>query len=302
MSKIRNTTRDKLLSWALLAPSILIIAVFVYGFIAFTGFASVTRWATLVPDFTFVGTTNYSRVLGDSRFRIDIVNIVEFSVVFILFCLALGFFLAVLVDQHVVGENMFRAIYLLPLAVSPIVTGVVWRWLMSPGNEATGPQGLNALFDSAGLGFLKNGWFTDENFGIKAVAIAAGWQMAGYAMALYLANLRNIPDELREAARLDGASEFAVYQRVIVPLMRPVTVSIVVVLGQVALNVFGLVLALSGRGVGFSSDVPAILLFDTAYRSGLVGRGAAIATILFLLVAVLVVPYLARMLRQETAR
>lgn len=296
---MRRPTRDRLISLALLTPSVIVIAVFVYGFIAFSGFASLTKWDSLLPDFTLVGLRNYERLFAVPRFQIDLGNIITFTGLFIPVCLAVGFLLAVLLDQRVRGENLFRSIFLFPMAISAVVTGVVWRWLLSPGTAAAGAHGVNALLDGVGLGFLKNGWYTDPAIGIKAVVIAAGWQMSGYAMAMYLAGLRSVPQELREAAQIDGAGELGVYRHVVLPLLRPITLSAAIILGQIALNLFALVVSMTGPGPGFSTDVPALFMFDTVFRGSNYAQGAAIAMLMLVLVALLVVPYLIHTFRHE---
>jgi glucose/mannose transport system permease protein len=296
---MRRLTRDRLTSFALIAPSVVVIAVFVYGFIAFNGYSSLAKWNSLLPDFTFVGLRNYQKLFTLARFQIDVRNMLTFIGLFIPVCLAIGFVLAVLLDQRVKGEGLFRSIFLLPMAISAIVTGVAWRWLMSPGTAETGSYGINLLLEQIGLGFLKSGWYTDPQFGIKAVVIAAAWQMSGYTMAMYLAGLRGIPEELREAARIDGASELQIYHHVVLPLLKPITFSAAIILGQIALNIFALVVAMTGPGPGFSTDVPALFMFDTTFRGGNFAVGAAIATIMLLLVMGLVVPYLIHTFRSE---
>lgn len=298
----RFPNADRAVSLLLIGPSVVAIAVFVYGFIGFTGFASLTKWNALVPDFSFVGLQNYARLFDTTRFQIDLRNTVTFTGFFLVCCLSLGFALAVALDQRIRGEGIFRSIFLFPLALSFIVTGVVWRWLLNPGSVQLGSTGVNLLLDTIGLGFLKTGWYTDPKIGIKAVVIAATWQMSGYVMAMYLAGLRGIPEELREAALVDGASEFQVYRHVIVPLLYPITLGAVIVLGHISLKIFDLVVAMTGPGPGFSSDVPAVFMFDTTFRGNNFAQGAGIAVILLAMVTVLIVPYLVYSLRTETQR
>lgn len=298
----RIPSADRVTSLLLIAPSIIAIAVFVYGFIGFTAFASLTKWDTLAPDFTFVGLRNYARLFSTIRFQIDLRNTVTFTVLFLVLCLSLGFALAVLLDRKVRGEGVFRSIFLFPLALSFIVTGVVWRWLLNPGSAQLGSTGVNLLLDLAGLGFLKTGWYTDPRIGIKAVVIAATWQMSGYVMAMYLAGLRGIPEELREAALVDGATEVQVYRHIIVPMLHPITLGAMIILGHISLKIFDLVVAMTGPGPGFSSDVPAFFMFDTTFRGNYFAQGAGIAVILLIMIAVLIVPYLVYSLRTEVQR
>jgi glucose/mannose transport system permease protein len=176
------------------------------------------------------------------------------------------------------------------------VTGVVWRWLENPSS------GINLLFDSVGLGFLKNGWYTDPDIGIKAVVLAATWQMSGYVMALYLAGLRGIPLDLREAARVDGASELQLFRRVILPLLRPITLSAVIILGHISLKIFDLTSSMTGPGPAFADDVPALFMFNTTFQGNHFAQGASIGILMLLGISVLVVPYLIYSQRTETER
>jgi len=296
---MRRLDWERITAILLILPSAIAIAIFVYGFIGFTGFASLTNWNKLLPDFSLAGLRNYQTLFANPRFQIDMRNMVVFTVLFLISCLAVGFLLAVLLDQRIKGENIFRSIFLFPMAISFIVTGIAWRWLLNPGSVEMGSTGVNLLFEKVGLNFLKSGWFTDPKIGIKAVAIAAVWQMSGYVMAMYLAGLRGIPDELREAARVDGASELEILWHVIVPLLRPITLGAIIVLGHIALKIYDLIVAMTGPGIGFSCDVPAYFMWDTTFQSNRFAQGASIATILLMMVGVLIVPYLAYSLRRE---
>lgn len=295
---------DRLLSILLISPSILAVAVFVYGFIGWTAYTSLTRWDDLLPDFTFVGTHNFERLFENLRFQQDVVNTAVFTIAFLLGCIGVGLGLAILLDQRVRGESIFRNIFLFPMAVSFIVTGVVWRWLENPNS------GINKIFDVtinpvlglAGLQPIHPGWFLDPNIGIVAVALAAGWQMSGYIMALYLAGLRAIPEELREAARVDGATEVGIYRHIIMPLLTPITLSAVIILGHISLKIFDLTASMTGPGPGFIDDVPAFFMFDTTFRGNHFSQGAAVAVFLLVSVSVLVIPYLVYSVRTETER
>lgn len=292
-------SRDRWLGVLLVSPSILAVAIFVYGFIGWTARVSVSAWKGLTPDYTWVGLANYVNLLSDPRFHIGVRNTLIFTVLFMLGCLVVGFLLAVMLDQHLPGEGFFRSVYIFPMAISFIVTGVVWRWLMNP---AMGDRmsGINLLFSYVGLDMLVNKWYTPTpqgGFGIAAIAIPAVWQMSGYTMALYLAGLRAIPDDLREAARVDGASEVQIYRHIILPLLKPVTLSAVVILGHISLKVFDLIVAVAGKQVQL--DVPAISMWQTTFDGNFYGRGAAIAMFILFTVAIVIVPYLVYSVRTE---
>jgi len=296
---MRRLNWERVVSILLLAPAGIAIAIFVYGFIGWTAYASLTNWDQLLPDFTLAGLSNYQKLFAHQRFQIDLRNTVVFTILFLISCLVIGLVLALLLDQRIWGEGFFRSIYLFPMSISFIVTGVVWRWLLNPGSAELGSTGVNLLFDMLGLGFLKTGWYTDPKIGIMAVAIAATWQMSGYTMAMYLAGLRAIPDELREAARVDGASEWQIIRHIILPILQPVTLSAVIVLGHISLKIYDLVVAMTGPGIGFATDVPAYFMWDTTFRGNHFARGAAIATVLLIVVAILIVPYLVNSIRTE---
>ncbi len=291
--------REQLLSVLLVLPSILALFAFVYGFIGWTGYVSFSNWNRLAPDYTFVGLANYQRLAQNPRFLLTLRNLGVFTGIFVGGSILLGFLLAVLLDRKVKAESFFRTVYLYPLALSFIVTGVVWRWLLNPGSPQMGSTGINRLLEVLGLGFLKSGWYTDPRVGIISVAVAAIWQMSGYVMAMYLAGLRGIPEELREAARVDGASELQIYRYVVLPLLRPITFGALIVLGHISLKIYDLVVSMTGPGPGFSCDVPAYFMWEITFRANRFGQGAGIAIILLLIVSLLIVPYLRLSLRRE---
>ncbi len=277
---------DTILSILVLSPSIIAVAVFVYGFIAWTGYISLVRWNDVLPDYSFVGLSNFERLFQTDRFLIDLGNILLFTVLFLTESIVAGFLLAVFLDQRVKAEAVFRTVYLLPFAVSAIVTGVAWRWLMNPGS------GINLLFAKVGLGFIHSNWFADPKFGIMAVTIAASWQMSGYVMALYLAGLRGIPAELREAAQIDGAGPLALYRYVIVPLLTPVTLTALVILGNIAFRLFDLTASMTSSGPAYADDTPAFFMLQTTFQSNHFAQGAAIAVVMLIMSGCLIVPYL----------
>jgi glucose/mannose transport system permease protein len=285
-----NTRQEKLLAVAFITPSIIAIGIFVYGFIGWSARVSLSQWRGLLPDYTWAGFENFLQLFQDRRFLIDIRNTLIFTALFLIVSLALGLMLALLIDRVKWAANVFRGVYLFPMAVSFIVTGVAWRWLMNP---ATGARlsGLNLLFDNLGLDFLINSWHTTEPpWGIAFVVIPAVWQMSGFTMALYLSGIQSIPTELREAAKIDGANEFQVFRYVTLPLLNPVTLSAVIILGHVSLKIFDLIVAMSGKDIRL--DVPSIYMWTTTFDGNNFARGAAIGILMLLGVALLVVPYL----------
>lgn len=285
-----KVSRDRLGAILLIAPSVIVVGIFVYGFIGWSTRVSLSEWQGLIPDYDWAGFRNFVALASDRRFRIDVRNTAMFTTVFLAGSILIGLLLALLLDRKLPAENFFRSTFLFPMAVSFIVTGVVWRWLMNPAT-GTRQSGLNLLFSNVGLDFLANDWHTTRPpWGIAFVALPAMWQMSGFAMALFLAGLRGIPDELREAARVDGASERQVYWHVIIPLLRPALLSAIIILGHISLKIFDLIVALSGKNIAL--DVPAIYMWTTTFDANNFARGATIGILLLLSVSVLVVPYL----------
>ncbi|HEY8599878.1 MAG TPA: sugar ABC transporter permease [Thermomicrobiales bacterium] len=284
---------DMLLALLALSPSIIAVAVFIYGFIIWTGYISVVNWNDALPTYVFVGLANFARLFETERFRIDLRNTAIFAALFITQCLAVGFGLALLLDQRIKGESILRTIYLLPFAVSSVVTGVAWRWLMTPSS------GINRLFEYVGLDFLKSGWYTNPRIGIAAVTIVSAWQMSGYVMSLYLAGLRGIATEIREAAAIDGATGFTLYRHIIIPLLTPVTLSASIILGTYSLRLFDITAVMTSSGQGFSTDTPAFFMFQTTFQSNKFSQGSAIAVVMLLLALLLIIPNLIITARTE---
>ena len=288
--------KDRYLNIILIAPSIVAVLIFIYGFIAWSARVSLSKWKGLTPDYTWNGIKNYLDLFSDPRFAVDVRNTLVFTLVFVGGSLVLGFLLAVMLDQGLRGEGFFRSLFLFPMAISYIVTGVVWRWLMNPAMGSR-MSGLNLLFSNLGLDSMVNAWHTTPKWGMAAIALAAIWQMSGYTMALYLAGMRSIPHELKEAARIDGASELQIYRRIMIPLLAPVTLSALIILGHMSLKVFDLIVAIAGKQLQL--DVPAIYMWQATFDGLFYGRGAAIGMILLVSVAFLIIPYLRYTLRTD---
>jgi glucose/mannose transport system permease protein len=289
---------ETVLSIAMLTPSIVAVAIFVYGFIGWSVRVSFSQWKGLLPDYTWAGLSQYAYLFQDARFLIDVRNTAVFTVGFIIGCIILGLGMAILLDQHLKGESLFRSIFLFPMSISFIASGVVWGWLMNP---ATGDRitGINLIFQSLGLDSLISLWHsTPMPWGMAYTVIPAVWQLSGFTMALYLGGIRSISEDIREAARVDGASEFQIYRHVILPLLQPVTLSAVIILGHMSLKIFDLIVALGHKDLRL--DVPGIYMWTTTFDGTNYAQGAAIGILMLVSVAVLVVPYLIQNMRTET--
>ncbi len=317
--------RTRSASVLILLPAIVASLIFVYGFIVWTGFASITSWNQIkalknfLPDFPIVGLDNYVSLFHTPRFwPNDLVNNAVFTVGFVGLSIVVGLLLAILLDQRIRGESFFRNLFLLPMSLSYVVTGTIWSWIFNPHtgiNQLLDPFGFGAFrrallglgllsplwgfLDALHVNIVRPGLTADPRAALGAIVLAAVWQMSGFVMAMFLAGLRGISDEIREAARVDGASEVQIYRHILVPLLRPVLVSVVVLLGYISLKIFDLVFVTTRGGPGVSSDFPSIFLFDSAFKGNLWARGAAIAIVMLIASAVIVVPYLRWQLRQE---
>ncbi len=278
--------RDMFLAVLVLLPSIIAVAVFIYSFIGWTFWISAVNWNDVVPDFAFVGLRNWEMMLSNSRFQIDIRNLIMYAAGFIVQCIVFGFLLAAFLDQQIKGESLFRTIYIFPFAVSAIVTGVAWRWVMRPD------AGINLLLDAAGMGALKSLWYGHPTFGILFITIAASWQFVGYIMALYLAGLRGISQEVREAALIDGCNTFTMYRFIIVPMLSGITFTAIVLTGMGAIRAFDIVAAMSGSGQAFSTDTLAFHMFEQTFLANRFSLSAVIGAVMILISVFLVIPYL----------
>jgi glucose/mannose transport system permease protein len=298
-----------------LAPSALALFVFVYGFIAYTIRVSLSKWQGIAPDLSVqhpVGKT-YQALMETPRFQADLRNTFVFTALFLALAILAGLVLAVLVYDTLVARGFFRSIFLFPYALSFIVTGVVWRWIFTPST------GVNLILDKLGVEHPPK-WITDPTvagdvsaglervipggdfiqvklgipLAIIPVVIAAAWQLGGFAMANFLAALGAVPPELREAASLDGATWWQYQRRIVLPLLWPMIVAVGILLAHTSLKAFDLVYAMVGQGPGFATDVPGIFVFDQMFRALRWNMGAAASVVMFVLVALVILPYLYR--------
>lgn len=300
---------------AVLTPIALASAIFTYGFIAYTARVSVSKWSGLLPNMDLAepwyGT--YADLLTNPRFQADLRNITVFTILFLVGSIGTGLILAVLAHNALIARGFFRATLMLPYALSFIVTGVVWRWIFTPST------GANTLLGWVGIE-PGPGWITDprvvgdisgaleaiipggdiiqQKMGIPLalipVVIAASWQLGGFAMANFLAALSTIPPELHEAASLDGASSLRYYAQIAFPFLKGTIAVVAILLTHVAMKSFDLVYAMTGTGPGFATDVPGLFVFQVMFRSGQYNAGAAASIVMFVLIAVIILPYLHR--------
>jgi glucose/mannose transport system permease protein len=377
-----HNKKDQIIAFLMVTPSLIFIAIFVYYFIFSAIQTSMTDWGenpsqpalsdTVVK--TYVGLQNYDRLMSDmlqSNFRTSLSNTFFFTVFFVIGCIAVGLLLAILLDQGVKYEDFFRTVFLFPMALSFVVTGTIWRWMLQPngginilptlfGFEAIQFRWLNSqeiwlpfnwsdipsfityigiaifailavryalnqqmrsagLFAAAAvivlLVFMAGLWDyvwqpldlpeaeqaiapKGFNAALLGVIIAAVWQMSGYTMAMFLAGIRGIPEELREAARVDGATEFGIYRHIILPQLNPIILSAMIVLGHISLKIFDLVFAMAGPD-NPRVIVPGLLVYTQGFRANAFASASAIAVIMLFLVAAIIIPYLWTQLRES---
>ncbi|MDD7541276.1 MAG: sugar ABC transporter permease [Mobiluncus porci] len=278
----------------LVSPSLILVAIFVYGLLGSNVYTSLQDNHT-APQISgaqpvkFVGFDNFAALFASADFQHSLVNLLMFTVLFLLGTLILGFIWAWLLDKPLKGEGIFRSVFLFPMAVSFIASGVVWRWLLNSAQDENA-SGLNRLLQMIGFGFLQNDWISNAKFGVLAIAIPAIWQLSGYVMALFLAGFRGIPDDLREAGRVDGANEFQLYRYIIFPQLAPVALSAIIIIGHMSLKSFDLIMAVADQTF-YQTKVPAIDMYNFMTVSDY-SNAAAVGTVLLVIVAVLVVPYL----------
>ena len=280
-----------LLPRILITPSALLVAVCVYGYIVFTFYLSLTT-STMMPQYELAGGAAYRRLLGLENWSVALSNLWVFAGLYIAGALALGLGLAVLVDQKIRAEGTFRSVFLYPMALSFIVTGTAWKWLLDPG------VGLERTMHSLGWAGFSFGWIKDGDMAIYCIVIAAVWQTAGFVMAMFLAGLRGVDAEQVNAARVDGAKTWQIYLRIILPQLGPVFVSAFVILAHMAVKSYDLVIALTNGGPGRSTWLPSVFMYQYTFTRNEMAVGAASSVLMLLVIGIVVLPYLRREMRQ----
>jgi glucose/mannose transport system permease protein len=275
-----------------LAPSFAVILVAVYGFMVWTGVISLTS-SRMLPSYNFIGFGQYERLWANPIWNISVRNIFIFGFLFISLSTVLGMILAILVDQRIKAEGVFRTIYLYPMALSFIVTGTAWKWILNPG------LGIEKMARLWGWEGFKFDWLIDPQMAIYTLVIAGVWQSSGFVMALFLAALRGIDEDIVKAARLDGANGVQIYRRIIIPQLGPALLTVLVILTQQAIKSFDLVVALTAGGPGNSTHLPATFMYTQTFGRDQMAVGAASAMMIFMTVTAIVVPYLYSDLRRS---
>ena len=275
-----------------LAPSFAAILIFVYGFIGWTAWVSLTK-SKLLPKYDIAGLFQYDRLFASPRWDTAIDNLFIFGFLFIVISMILGLLLAIMLDQKIRTEGALRTIFLYPMALSLIVTGTAWKWILNPG------LGLEATVKGWGFESFTFDWLVNPDMAIYTVVIAGVWQASGFVMALFLAGLRSVDQEIIKAAQVDGIPTWRIYSAIIIPSMAPIFLSAFIVLAHLAIKSFDLVIALTGGGPGYATDLPATFMNTMAFSRGNIGQAASSAMVMMAVVFAIVVPYLYSELRAK---
>jgi glucose/mannose transport system permease protein len=275
-----------------LAPSFALILFFVYGFILWTVYLSFTN-SRILPIYEIVGFDAYVRLWSQPNWYKALENLAIFGSLYILLCISIGLFLAILLDQRIRGEGVLRPIFLYPMALSFVVTGTAWKWFLNPG------LGLERTMREWGWESFKFDWLINTDMAIYTIVIAGVWQASGFVMAMFLAGLRGIDGEIIKAAEIDGASTFSIYRRIIIPLLRPAFLSAVIVLAHMAIKSYDLVIALTGGGPGNATELPSTFMYSYTFTRSQMAVGSASAVMMLMGITAIIVPYLYSELRER---
>ncbi|WP_299627945.1 carbohydrate ABC transporter permease [uncultured Tateyamaria sp.] len=287
--------RTRLQNWLpklVLAPSFAMVLLFVYGFIAFTVYLSFTD-SRILPSYGWVGLENYEKLFRLRHWKIAVSNLAVFAILYIGISSLIGLMLAIFLDQKIRIEGALRTVYLYPMALSFIVTGTAWKWLLDPG------IGLEHTMHLWGWTTFSFDWIKNSDYAIYTVVLAAVWQSSGFAMAMFLAGLRGIDNEILKAAQMDGASNWQLYRRIIIPQLRPAFLSAFVILSHLAIKSYDLVIALTGGGPGRATELPATFMYSYTFTRNQMGIGASSAVIMLITIAAIMVPYLYAELKEK---
>ena len=291
-SSTPRASMGTLLPKLVVAPTFVAALIFIYGFMLWNAWLSFSS-SRMLPKYDWAGFTQYEKLFANDRWWVAAENLLIFGVLFIVICLALGLFLAIFLDQKIRAEGAIRTIYLYPMALSFIVTGTAWKWILNPD------LGIQRMVREMGFENFSFDWLVNTDMAIYTVVIAGVWQSSGFVMALCLAGLRGVDENIIKAARVDGASMPLIYRKIIIPGLRPVFFSALIVLTHIAIKSFDLIVALTGGGPGYATDVPATFMYTYSFTRGQIGLGSAASMMMLMAVIAIIVPYLYSELRER---
>ena len=267
-----------------LLPAAAIVVVAYLGCLLWTARLSFTS-SKLLPKLDWVGFAQYQRLFENERFLVSIENILVFGVLYLLGALALGFLLAVFIDQRVRAESAFRTIFLFPYSMSFVVTGLAWQWFLNP------MLGLQKLVQDLGWSSFTFDWIVNQRMVVYTLVIAGLWHASGLVMAILLAGLRGVDADLWKAARVDGIPTWRVYLSIVLPLLGPMVVTVVVLLSVQVARLYDLVVAMTRGGPGIASEVPAKFVMDHLFERNNIGLATAAATMMLVAVVCILTPW-----------
>ena len=270
--------------WLAMLPLILTV------FIAYLGTGLWSLWISFTnsrtfPSGDFVGLAQYERLFDNERWMLSMQNLALYGILFMGFCMLIGFFLAILIDQKVRMEGLFRTIFLYPYAMSFIATGLAWQWALNPS------FGIQQSVNQLGFENFRFDWIVDQDMVIYTLVIASVWQASGLVMALMLAGLRGVDEEIWKAARIDGIPTWRVYVAIVIPAIYPTLATVVVLLLTAVVKLFDVVVAMTQGGPGTASEVPAKFIMDHLFGRANIGLASAGAVVLLETVVGLAAPF-----------
>lgn len=275
---------SQLVPFAALLPMAVVVIVGYLGTVVWSLKVSLSNSRSLPTD-TFVGMAQYLRLFENERWMLSMQNLALYAVLFILASMIIGFLLAVFIDQKVTAEGVLRTVFLYPYAMSFVATGLVWQWILTPGS------GIESTVRQLGFPDFQFDWIIDQDMVIYTIVLATVWQAAGLVMALMLAGLRGIDDEIWKAARLDGIPTWRVYVSIVIPMMAPTIATVFLLLSTAAIKLFDSVVAMTQGGPGTASEVPAKFIMDHLFGRANIALGSAGAITLLIPVLALLAPY-----------
>ncbi|WP_368185728.1 carbohydrate ABC transporter permease [Aestuariibius sp. HNIBRBA575] len=270
---------------AVLLPTIVTTGIYIFVFVGWNIYLSLST-STLLPVYDYAGFDAYTRLWRNPRWTTGVWNLALFGALYIILSTIVGIFLAILMDQKIKGENLLRSIFLYPIAISFVVTGTTWQWILNPST------GLEAFMRNLGWESFTFSLITNRETALYAVVIAAVWHASGFVMVMVLAALRGVDHDMVKAGQIDGAGMMKIYRRIILPAIWPVMISVVIILVQFAIKTFDLVLALTHGGPGISTTFPAMFVYDRLFAAGELAQGAAAAVWMLIGLFVIFLPVL----------
>ena len=285
MAQARRHPLRNVIPFAALLPMALTVVVAYLGTVLWSFKTSLTNSRSFPSD-TFVGISQYTRLFENERWLLSLHNLALYGVLFILACLLIGFLLAVFIDQKVTGEGVLRTVFLYPYAMSFVATGLVWQWILTPGN------GIEQAAVQLGFADFSFDWIVDQDMVMYTVVIATVWQASGLVMAMMLAGLRGIDGEIWKAARLDGIPTWRVYLSIVLPMLGPTVATVLLLLTTAVVKLFDAVVAMTQGGPGTASEVPAKFIMDHLFLRSNIALASAGAIVMLVPVLAMVAPYL----------